>query len=324
MTIFFDRRMSSLPILSLNSPTLSAELYTACKDTGFFYLTDHGIPQDFLDSVINLSRQFFLEASSEQKFEIRRKTVEEGGDGARGYQVVGENVTKGQRDWHEAVDFYREWDVDSQTEGFLRGENLWPSHPPELRDVLKEYVQRCQEIGTQLVKAMGEALGEGDVFVNATRKSFWVMRMIGYPPLADDAGNEGGVSCGEHTDYGCVTLLLADSTPNALQVQSHDGKSWINANPVPGAFVVNIGDMIERWTNGEWKSTNHRVIHRGSNFRVSVPFFFEPDFDAVVSPLPKCVERTGGKLKYERVVYGQHLVGKASTNFYGGEQENGT
>lgn len=317
--------MSNLPIISLDSPTLAKDLYSACKDVGFFYLTDHGIPQAFLDSIITQSRQFFLEASADEKAEIRRLGVEEGGDGARGYQVVGENVTKGARDWHEGVDFYREWDGDAQKSGFLRGPNLWPHHPPELRKTLEDYVHKCQEVGTRLVKAMGEALGEGDVFVDATRNSFWVMRMIGYPPLASsDAEKSGGVSCGEHTDYGCITLLLADPTPDALQVQSYDGESWINANPIPGAFVVNIGDMIERWTNGEWKSTKHRVIHRADNYRVSVPFFFEPDFDAVVEPLPKCLERTGGNAEYERVVYGEHLVGKASSNFYTGDSSEGS
>jgi isopenicillin N synthase-like dioxygenase len=74
--------------------------------------------------------------------------------------------------------------------------------------------------------------------------------------------------------------------------------------------------MIERWTNGEWTSTNHRVVHQGSNFRVSVPFFFEPDFDAVVKPLKRCVERTGGKEKFGSAVYGEHLIGKIRGNFY--------
>lgn len=115
-------------------------------------------------------------------------------------------------------------------------------------------------------------------------------------------------------DYGCVTLLLADSTKGALQVQLKDG-SWINADPLPGAFVVNIGDMIERWTNGEWKSTNHRVIHRGSNYRISVPFFFEPNFDAEIQPIKKCVERTGGHPTFQPIVYGDHLTAKVTANF---------
>ncbi|KAF2434247.1 Clavaminate synthase-like protein, partial [Tothia fuscella] len=298
----------------------------ACKDHGFFYLVDHGIPTTTLDLVLDLARTFFINGTPEQKEKIKRKTVDEGGDGARGYQKIGENVTKGAKDWHEAVDFYREWDRKS-TNGHIKGSikqtdtlqgpNLWPEQPEELKSVYEKYVESMKEVGTKVVRAMGETLGlegsEKDMFVRATRESFWVMRMIGYPPL--QSGAEEGVSCGEHTDYGCVTLLLADSTPNALQVQLKDG-SWLTANPIPGAFVINIGDMIERWTNGEWKSTNHRVVHQGSGFRVSVPFFFEPDFDAIVKPLEACLTRTGGVRKFEKVKYGEHLLGKIRGNFY--------
>jgi isopenicillin N synthase-like dioxygenase len=94
--------------------------------------------------------------------------------------------------------------------------------------------------------------------------------------------------------------------------------TWINADPIPGAFVVNIGDMMERWTNGEWKSTLHRVIHKSESYRVSVPFFFEPDFATEVAPLKSCIRRTGGRKRWEPVVYGEHLVGKLRGNFYGG------
>ncbi|KAF4543224.1 putative 2-oxoglutarate-dependent dioxygenase [Lasiodiplodia theobromae] len=312
-------------------------LARACHDTGFFYLTGHGIPDSTLQSILTLARRFFLEASDDEKNAIRRRdagvveTVSQqqavvGGDGARGYQRIGENVTKGQRDWHEAVDFYAEWEGEggSGSSGppyeLLQGPNLWPRHPPGLREEYERYVGLVEGVGTAVVRAMGEALGfegeeEADVFVRATRKSFWVMRLIGYPGLPEGEGREEGFSCGEHTDYGCVTLLLADSTPNALQVQRKDG-SWISADPIPGAFVVNIGDMIERWTNGLWKSTNHRVIHRGANYRVSVPFFFEPDFNARIKPLAKCIAETGGKEKYDEVVYGEHLLAKVKGNFY--------
>jgi len=118
--------------------------------------------------------------------------------------------------------------------------------------------------------------------------------------------------------YGCLTLLLADPTPHALQVHSSTPSSWLNADPIPGAFVVNIGDMMERWTNGLWKSTLHRVVHTGEGFRVSVPFFLEPDFEARVRPLAECVAKTGGGEGYKEVVYGEHLVGKVGGNFYGG------
>ncbi|QDS72451.1 hypothetical protein FKW77_009503 [Venturia effusa] len=321
---------TSLPIISLASPKLPDELYAACLEHGFFYLTDHGIPRVVLENVVDLARRFFLESSAEDKASIKRRPAHKGGDSARGYQVLNENITKGLRDFQEAVDFYKEFDDTEPTSPsldqdyeFLHGPNLWPTHPPGLKAVYEQYIEQCKKVGSDIVRAMSEALQlageERDTLTSSTDNSFWVMRMIGYPPLLDkDEGQ--GVSCGEHTDYGCVTLLLADSTKGALQVQLKDG-SWISADPIPGTFVVNIGDMMERWTNGEWKSTNHRVIHRASNYRISVPFFFEPNFDAKITPLQKCIERTGGHPVFQPIVYGDHLTSKAKTNFYGGDEK---
>lgn len=336
---------AALPIIDISpylTPSSSPEsrshtarlLNTACTDTGFFYLTGHGISSTTTDKVLELPRRFFLESSDEEKTLMHRKDAGvDDGDGGRGYQKIGENVTKGRRDWHEAVDWYAPVEEDhGPPYKSLMGKNAWPQYPQELKDTFENYIEEVRRVGTAVVRAMGHALGlpaastsassEGaDVFVDATKNSFWVMRMIGYPGLPgtdvqeDINGEIEQFSCGAHTDYGCVTLLLADSTPNALQVQGKSG-DWIFANPIPGAFIVNIGDMMERWTNGIWKSTNHRVIHRGENFRVSVPFFFEPSFDAVVRPLKKCVEQTGGKAKYDEVVYGDFLVKKVEGNFY--------
>ena len=176
------------------------------------------------------------------------------------------------------------------------------------------------ELGTAVVQAMGMALGDEmeDVFVRATRHSWWVMRAIGYPSLPDTneengeingMDGEGGVSCGAHSDYGCVTLLLADETKGALQAWVEDGDEgggrWVSVDPVPGALVLNVGDMMERWSGGKWKATRHRVVHRGDGYRVSVPFFFEPDWDAKVPGLPGEGE----------VVYGQYLENKVRGNF---------
>jgi len=301
------------------------ELATACSTTGFFYLIGHCIPASTTDNVLSLARRFFLESSDADKARIARLNPPDG-DGARGYQKIGENVTRGRKDWHEAIDFYREWDDGgaAPSDGILAGGNLWPENPKELRDVYLGYIDEVKRVGTAVVRAMGLALGlkDEEVFVNSTRNSFWVMRMIGYPGLTLSSSNRDEdlehYSCGEHTDYGCLTLLLADSTPNALQVHpagSEEG-TWITANPIPGAFVVNIGDMMERWTNGLWKSTRHRVIHKGENFRVSVPFFFEPDWDTRVKPLEECVARSGGNSIADEVMYGDHLLGKVRGNFY--------
>lgn len=342
--------MASLPIIDISaylnsSSSLAARqavayaVNQACVEYGFFYLTGHGIPTSKLEEVIAVAREFFS-LPLDEKNKIKRYDAggPEGGDGARGYQGMGENVTGGKKDHHEAIDLYREWDLTAKGNGkeevgtreTLQGPNLWPSQPAQLRDVYLEYINQLQHVGTALVHAMGVALHLGTptkdaspdtedelTFVRNTDKSFWVMRLIGYPslpsPLAD---NDEEASCGAHTDYGCVTLLLADPTPGALQVLLKDGKTWLDADPVPGAFVVNIGDMIERWTNGKWKSTRHRVLHRGDGYRVSVPFFFEPNFGAVVKPLEKCVEETGGVPVHEGGTYGEHLLGKVFGNFY--------
>ena len=290
---------------------------------------------------------------------MRRREVGEGeGDGARGYQVVGDNVTGGKRDWHEAIDWYRpvregepfegagggdgDRDGDSGEEdngggyggkrkgpyGLLKGMNAWPRYPDGFRDVYEEYVAQMSELGTAVVRAMGMALGQGmeEVFVANTRESAWVMRAIGYPPLPlgknddddDDDGtttttkngkDEGGVSCGAHSDYGCVTLLLADETKGALQAwvegEGGEGGRWVGVDPVEGALVVNIGDMMSRWSGGKWEATRHRVVHREGGYRVSVPFFFEPDWDA----------RVPGREGEGEVMYGEYLEGKVKGNF---------
>ncbi|CAO2656006.1 Nn.00g048090.m01.CDS01 [Neocucurbitaria sp. VM-36] len=325
--------------------TTAKAINAACINYGFFYLTGHGIPVSKLDEIISLARDFFS-LPLEEKNKIKRFDAgsPEGGDGARGYQGLGENVTGGLQDMQEAIDWYREWDEDKKEPGdggstsvkTLQGSNLWPEQPKELKEVYLDYIERVKKVGEALVHAMGVALDLGppsthanteededegedeEIFVRNCNASFWVMRMIGYPPLTTPPTPNSPIdqfSCGAHTDYGCVTLLLTDPTPGALQVQLKDS-TWLNADPIPGAFVVNIGDMIERWTNGLWKSTMHRVIHRGETYRVSVPFFYEPNFEAVVKPLGKCVTRMGGRKVEGGGTYGDHLLTKVFNNFY--------
>ncbi|KAF2243759.1 Clavaminate synthase-like protein [Trematosphaeria pertusa] len=343
----------SLPMIDISSfldqsSTLEARqatassIKTACMDYGFFYLIGHGIPVAKLGQIVSLARAFFA-LRLEEKNKIKRHDADgpEGGDGARGYQSMGENITLGRRDMHEAVDLYREWDHAEKQEGkggpgtckTLQGPNLWPAQPEELKPVYLDYITQLQHVAEALVRAMGVALDLGpsvpgatrstedeEVFVRNTDQSFWVMRMIRYPKLDSPALTEDEditqFSCGEHTDYGCVTLLLTDPTPGALQVLLKDNTTWLNADPIRGAFVVNIGDMIERWTNGLWKSTRHRVIHRGDGYRVSVPFFYEPNFTSLVKPLQRCVERSGKEPIHEGNTYGEHLLGKVFNNFY--------
>ncbi|KAI9105321.1 hypothetical protein DFS34DRAFT_3974 [Phlyctochytrium arcticum] len=304
----------SAPDVQLARQTTAEMVDQACRDVGFFYLTGHGISEAEAAEIRDLAKEFFdLDDAEKDEIHISKS------DYARGYQRLGQNITLAARDWHEGVDLYAPASsggplLAAQPTKTMQGSNPIPRRPARFQSVVDSYVEKMKKVGEATMRAMAMGLGLDEHFFEPFMKDgFWVMRLIGYPPLNRDV--EGvGVSCGEHTDYGCLTILNTDSTPNALQVKSKKGE-WIFANRIPGAFVINIGDMVNVWTNGLYTSTLHRVIHTSNSYRVSVPFFYEPRFDAKIEPLPSCVERTGGEKKYEGVVYGEHLMGKVVGNF---------
>lgn len=308
---------------------VSTALHDACVEYGFFYLdiskyVDPSEPEE----LTRLAREFFF-LPQEEKDIISIANQ----DNARGYQRLKENVTNGKADNHEGIDFYRPVENPDKLKP-LWGENQWPSAPGTFRQKYEQWIEKMKKLGIVVMEAMADGLGLADDDWKELRAqvddSFWVMRVIGYPPLPNDYD---GFSCGAHKDYGCLTLLYADPTRSALQVflpksdfsvaevdglPNENGSEegvWINADPIPGCIVCNIGEMWEIWTNGLYKSTLHRVIHRGSNYRVSIPFFFEPNFNANVEPLAGVLARTGHAKVYGSVIYGDFLLGKVGSNF---------
>lgn len=314
---------------SLERAAVSTALHDACVEYGFFYLdiskyVDPSEPEE----LTQLAREFFFLPQEEK--DIISITNQ---DNARGYQRLKENVTNGKADNHEGIDFYRPVENPDKSKT-LWGENQWPSVPGTFRQKYEQWIEKMKKLGMVVMKAMADGLGLNDDEWKELRAqvddNFWVMRVIGYPPLPNDYD---GFSCGAHKDYGCLTLLHADSTHSALQVflpksglsvteldglPNENGSEegvWINADPIPGCIVCNIGEMWEIWTNGLYKSTLHRVIHRGSNYRVSIPFFFEPNFNANVKPLAGVLARTEHAKVYGPVIYGDFLLGKVGSNF---------
>jgi isopenicillin N synthase-like dioxygenase len=264
------------PFLTSSSPrslklAAAAALNDACCTHGFFYLSHHNIPSTLQSSILETAHTFFRDTADVQKNKLQRLNPGKGGDGARGYQRLGENVTQGKSDFHEALDFYRPVDplipysADPSTGWrLLHGPNIWPQEPVQFQPLFEEYFSRLRQLGDAVIVAMAWALGYQDddeeELLRSTRDGFWVARVIGYPPLGNNessGGNQdGGVSCGVHTggsfyylvntcicrlslmrqripDYGCTTFLLADDTPGALQVLSKSGV-WINADPIEG------------------------------------------------------------------------------------------
>ncbi|CAN1139944.1 Probable 2-oxoglutarate-dependent dioxygenase At3g50210 [Linum perenne] len=293
------------------------QLDKACREAGFFYVKGHGIPDSLVKKVKSIAHEFF-QLPYEDKLKIKMTT----GSGYRGYQRVGENVTKGVPDMHEAIDCYTE--IKPGRYGALgkpiEGYNQWPDYPPNYRELMEEYISNCTQVSRKIMQGIALALGgspsafKGDI----AGEPFWVLRIIGYPSLTADANGhkkpEYDVGCGAHTDYGLLTLVNQDDDITALQVRNLSGE-WISAPPIPGTFVCNIGDMLKILSNGLYESTVHRVVNDKAKYRVCVAYFYETNFDATVEPIDICIEKSGGVRKLGKAVYGEHLVSKVQTNF---------
>ncbi|KAL4179609.1 hypothetical protein AMTRI_Chr13g88180 [Amborella trichopoda] len=228
----------------------------ACKESGFFYVKGHGVPDHIVQGVRDLSHEFFG-LPYEEKLKIKMSA-------SSGYR---------------------------------------PNHLPSFKVLFEEYIDHMKDLSRIILKGIALALGGSPNTFEGERAGdpFWGMRIIGYPECTDIRRIEmqdDGIGCGAHTDYG----------------KNRSGQ-WIWAAPIPGTFVCNIGDMLKVWSNGLYEPTLHRVINNSPRYRISIPFFFEPNFDAVVEPLDSCKEMTGGTAKFEPVVYGDHLAGKVLNNF---------
>ncbi|KAI5481184.1 hypothetical protein MNV49_005619 [Pseudohyphozyma bogoriensis] len=284
------------------------QLDSACRDFGFFYCKGHGIPAKQMSELLAFGHALF-ELEQEKKDEM---AIWKSQDRARGYQKLGENVTYAKRDQQEGFDIYPE--PANPSSDPLNGTQMWPSDEvlPGFKDACETYVKTMIPIGKAFMRCMAEGLGQNvEVFDELQKDPYWVLRVVGYPPLESDpeggVETDKGISCGAHTDYGCLTFLLQDDIPGSLQVEAKDG-SWIPADAVPGSLVVNIGDIINVLTNETYKGTMHRVIHRGDRYRVSMPFFFEPSQYAVLKPLPQFVTPEKPAV-VESIAYFEHLKG---------------
>jgi isopenicillin N synthase-like dioxygenase len=255
----------------------------ACRDAGFFYVVGHGIGEALQRRLEDASRRFFAQ-NLETKMEI---AMVYGGRAWRGYFPVGAELTSGKPDIKEGIYFGAELPPDHPRvkDGTpLHGANLFPQSVPELREAVLGYIDAMTHLGHSLMEGIASSLGlESSYFADHyTWEPLTLFRLFNYPgnPALPDDEPRWGV--GEHTDYGLLTILKQDDT-GGLQVKSRGG--WIAAPPVRGAFLCNIGDMLDRMTAGRYKSTPHRVQNVTRRDRLSFPFFFDPNFDARIKPI---------------------------------------
>jgi isopenicillin N synthase-like dioxygenase len=269
------------PDYARDPDAFAGDLGRACRDTGFFLLAGHGIPPALTDQILReADRVFDLPTSDKEKLSILRHGQNRGWV-AKGTERLDEK--SGQVDRKEA--FNIGLDLEHDDPRVLAGEpfralNVWPDLPG-FRATSLRYFDALWSLGVDLHRAVARDLGlPEDHFRASFDAPLATLRLLRYPP---GTGAEGEIGAGAHTDYGSLTLLLTDGEPG-LQVRPR-GRDWMDVPHAPGAFVVNIGDCLMRWTNDTYVSTPHRVRpprHR----RRSVAFFLDPNPDAIIVPLP--------------------------------------
>lgn len=320
---------SSIPVVDLeafaaggsNAEEVAAKIGNACRNHGFFYVVGHGVRAEPGQRLERLSRQFFSQ-DLERKMAIR---MERGGRAWRGYFPVGAELTLTRPDQKEGLYFGAELQDDHPKVASgvpLHGQNLFPDIPGFRRAVL-DYIDAMTRLGHTLMEGLARSLGlDAPYFAERyTRDPLILFRIFNYPPPPQGAPGKSEWGVGEHTDYGVLTILRQDDT-GGLEVKTSSG--WIDAPPIPGSFVCNIGDMLDRMTGGLYRSTPHRVRNRGRDARLSFPFFFDPNFDATVrpidlqnAPVPEDKDSRWDRASVHkfRGTYGEYLLGKVSKVF---------
>ncbi len=270
--------MDGVPVIDVGRRDAAALIDGACRDDGFFVVTGHDVDPGLFDRLDHAAREFFARPL-DQKSEIEMARA---GTAWRGWFPPGGELTSGVPDGKEGIYFGRETGPEHPRAGQpLHGWNLFPADS-ELRPIVLEVLDTLTDLGHRLCALIADGLGLDPEWFRETMTAdpTILFRIFHYPVAGAIADAEWGVQ--EHTDYGLLTILRQDDV-GGLEVRSRNG--WIAAPPVPDSFVCNIGDMLERMTGGAYRSTPHRV-RRPSRSRLSFPFFFDPSWDAEITPVP--------------------------------------
>ncbi|CAB9528406.1 oxoglutarate-Fe(II) type oxidoreductase [Seminavis robusta] len=312
----------SVPVIRLddedNLDATAKLLRATCIETGFFYLEGHGVSQDLLDKVMDQSKRLFG-LSNESKDALKDPVM------SRGYTSMEQETLdpKNQKKGDTKEGFYIATEIPKDDPRFnptkLAGPNCWPTPEntqgeftqedcQEFRTVMDDYLDQVSRLGFRVTQLLALALElDQSYFDPHFQEPMPFIRLLHYANETSKP-EEGIFACGAHSDYGMITLLLTDHNPG---LQIYHNNQWIDVPPRPSAFVVNLGDMLERWSNGLFKSTLHRVITSGSQAgeRYSIPFFYEPNFDTLVTCLPTCCSEDN-PARYPPITSGQHLLDK--------------
>jgi isopenicillin N synthase-like dioxygenase len=282
-----------------------AELRKASLDTGFFYITGHGVPPALIAQMFAQSKTFFGRPM-EEKLRVNAANT----PCRHGYEPLREQTLEPDTPPDVKEGYLMGLDLPSdhpivRLDPDNYGPNQWPQGLDAFAPVMTDYFQEMLRVSQEVLYALAFTLDlPPDYFDAFCDMPVSTLRLLHYPtqPEKPLPGEKG---CGAHTDWGAVTILLQDDA-GGLQVQSGT-RGWIHATPIPGSFIVNIGDLMARWTNNLYRSTVHRVINTSGRDRYSIPFFFDGRWDFRVACIPSCLA-AGDSPRFAPVTVQEHLV----------------
>jgi isopenicillin N synthase-like dioxygenase len=279
-------------------------MHKAARETGFFYVANHGVPEALMQAQLDGARRYFdLPLARKMELDIAHSPI------MRGYEpMASQTLDEGSPpDLKEGFMLARDLGPDHPyvIKGTpYEGVNRWPADPPGFREQIEAYLAAMMDLGRRLVGCLALSLDlDEDYFADALAEPSCTVRLLHYPPQPADA-RFNQLGSGAHTDWGLITILLQDEI-GGLEVLNADG-DWIRADPIPGAFVINLGDMVPRITNGLYHSTMHRVLNNASGRdRYSSPCFFNPGYYYSFDCVPTC--RDLADRPPPTVTFGEHV-----------------
>ncbi|MEM6711040.1 MAG: 2-oxoglutarate and iron-dependent oxygenase domain-containing protein [Pseudomonadota bacterium] len=307
-----SKPVQSLPVIDIggfgegnemHDGAIATALRSACEDKGFFYVVGHGISPEIIATLRTQSETFFSKTLEEKEAVSKDMSPCNRGYERLAAQTLEKGAPPDQKEGYYIGVEVAEDDPRVLAGKFNHGPNQWPDGAPAFREAADCYFAAMVIFGTRLMEAMALSLDlPRDYFSGFTTDPMCTLRLLHYPPQRPNADpDEKG--CGAHTDFGGLTLLWQDEV-GGLEVFDEDG--WIPAPPIEGAFNVNLGDMIQRWTNGRYRSTLHRVINRSGRERYSIPFFYTGNPDHTVRCIETCLE-PGTEPLYPPITVSEHL-----------------
>jgi isopenicillin N synthase-like dioxygenase len=298
----------TVPVVDISGDPrkVAAEVGYACGELGFLTVVGHGVPDDVAGRTASVARRFFDLPGDEKRALADGEPVL----GLPAYRPLRSESLAASLGQKSPGDLKESLDWGPAVPGFG-----WPERPPDLHNAFEAYYEALSDLGARLRGLFARALGlPENWFDEAFRGHTSSMRAVNYPPPEGDV-EPGQLRAGAHTDYGCMTILRTENAAGGLQVLTRDG-TWLGVHALPGSFVVNLGDMLARWTNDRWPATLHRVAippadRTAGSRRQTIVFFHDPRADAVIECIPGCADPAHPP-RYEPVTALEHVRAKAA------------